>query len=97
MERWSPLAQVWRALPLRKHSNEAKKRLFRSRRTYEEIIKPRLLNPPAPEPLKYQPTYTPERWLPNGWSPPPPEGLALPRDSLPFQVGGCDSVWLGGS
>jgi hypothetical protein len=89
MERVSPLAARF-GYHLRKHSNSAKKRIFGSRKRYEEVIKPaqiQLATTP-PEPLKYQPTYTPERFLPNGWSPPPAPGtgVALPKDTLPFQV-----------
>ena len=68
----------------------AKKRIFGSKRRYEETVKPAALAqeqaPPAP--LKYAPTYTPPQFLPNGWSPPPPaEARAgLPCAQTPFQV-----------
>ena len=72
-----------------KHSESAKRRIFGSRKHYEEVIKPakQAAAVATPEPLKYKPTYIPERWLPNGWSPPPAPGTqALPKDTLPFQV-----------
>lgn len=68
----------------------AKKRIFGSKRRYEETVKPAALAqeqaPPAP--LKYAPTYTPPQFLPNGWSAPPPAEAraALPCAQTPFQV-----------
>jgi hypothetical protein len=81
-------AMLCRGLVLRKHSESVKKRLFRSKWQYENIIKPEREREAGatPEPLKYAPTYAPTKWLPNGWSPPPEPGTPLPRDNLPFQV-----------
>jgi hypothetical protein len=78
--------------PQRPNPNDdtAKKRIFGSKRRYEETVKLAALAQQAaePAPLKYAPTYEPPRFLPNGWSaPPPPEARAtLPCAQTPFQV-----------
>lgn len=78
-----------RSLFLRAHSNSAKKRIFGSKKHYEEVVKPLRNQEKVVEPLKYPASYTPTKWLPNGWCPPPePEVAAKLRQSLPFQVGG---------
>jgi len=100
MERASPLLARFGG-HLRKHSNSAKKRIFGSRKNYEEVIKPareEAANAP-PTPLKYPPTYQPARVLPNGWSAPPDPATmgaaSLPKDTLPFQVERTDKGrWL---
>lgn len=70
--------------------NAAKKRIFGSKRRYEETIKPAALEQQQaePAPLKYAPTYEPPRFLANGWSPPPPPDAqaSLPCAQTPFQV-----------
>lgn len=77
-----------RSLFLRAHSNSAKKRIFGSKKHYEEVVKPLRNQERVVEPLKYPASYTPTKWLPNGWCPPPePEVAAKLRQSLPFQVG----------
>lgn len=81
---------------LRKHSNSAKKRIFGTKKHYEEMVKPALEHGP-PQPLKYAPTYQPPRVLPNGWTAPPDPASAgpLPKDTLPFQVERTDKGrWL---
>lgn len=100
MERASPLLARFGG-HLRKHSNSAKKRIFGSRKNYEDFIKPareEAANAP-PTPLKYPPTYQPARVLPNGWSAPPDPATmgaaSLPKDTLPFQVERTDNGrWL---
>ena len=90
MERSRGLAQ--QVFALRKHSNSVKRRLFRTKWHYDNVIKPATSEQQQLplEPLKFQPTYTPPRVLPNGWTAPPELGTPLPKDKLPFQVGDDD-------
>lgn len=78
---------MWQSLPCRVHSISARKRIFQSKKRYEEVIKPLLEQKRVVEPLKYPPSYTPPKVLSNGWSAPPEPAVAeeLTR-KLPFKV-----------